>query len=388
MIDPCTFAKSQKMVWVKHFLNDNYTSAWKSIEIEMLKFFHSDYLMLWKAEAPQCVLNKLKNCQLIETLKTWYEYRHLVLKERNLTNFHMQDSIWYNKHVSLRHRPYYYYHAWYERGILNVSDLYRGGNFVKTFEDLVLEYDIPITDRRKYDSLMNGLFLNWFTDQYDVDGNVFDNIVSELVKKFKVPKHAYSLLRNKDHLSQSKVENKWQECLELDKNEVEWSEVHKNNFRCTLDTQLRSFYFKIFHNAIALNAFLHKIGRSDSPLCYFCKKLPETLKHIFCDCTVVTPMWEKLRECIDNRINESATTVYADFNYIFGVVTGNRHDRCITFLFLCLKFYIIRCKFQQVNLDFQSFLSFVKMKQKIEYRIAEKKGKLSAHFKKWTLSIV
>ena len=70
-----------------------------------------------------------------------------------------------------------------ERGILYVSHLYRGANCVKTFEDLVLEYDIPITDRRKYNSLMNGLFLNWFTDQYDVDENIFDKIVLELVRK-------------------------------------------------------------------------------------------------------------------------------------------------------------------------------------------------------------
>ena len=107
-------------------------------------------LYCYGKQAPQCVLNKLRNCQMIETLKVWYEYRYLALKEINLSNFHMQDSIWYNKYVSLRHRPYYYYHTWYERGILFVSHLYRGANCVKTFEDLVLEYDIPITDRRKY----------------------------------------------------------------------------------------------------------------------------------------------------------------------------------------------------------------------------------------------
>ena len=235
---------------------------------------------------------------------------------------------------------------------------------------------------------MNGLFLNWFTDQYDVDENIFDKIVLELVKKLKVPKHAYSLLRDKDYLSQNKVENKWEDCLGLDRNDIDWFAIHRHNFKCTLDTQLRSFYFKVYHNAIAVNSFLYKIGRSDSPLCYFCKKFPETLKHIFCDCTVVAPIWKKLAEYIDSMINESVTTVYLDFNHIFGVDIGNRHDKCITFLFLCLKFYIIRCKFQQADLDFQSFMSFVKMKQNIEYRIAERKGKLSSHFKKWTLSFI
>ena len=67
MIDPCTFAKSQKMVWMKQFLDNDYMSAWKCIEIEMFRLFHDDPLLLWKTEAPQCVLNKLRNCQMIET---------------------------------------------------------------------------------------------------------------------------------------------------------------------------------------------------------------------------------------------------------------------------------------------------------------------------------
>jgi len=56
MIDPCTYAKSQKMVWVKKFLYDDYLSAWKCIKIEMLKLFHYEYVSLWKAKAPRCAL--------------------------------------------------------------------------------------------------------------------------------------------------------------------------------------------------------------------------------------------------------------------------------------------------------------------------------------------
>ena len=43
---------------------------------------------------------------------------------------------------------------------------------------------------------------------------------------------------------------------------------------CTLETQIRAFYFKHFHRAICTNQFLHKIGRIDSPLCpFFVKNL-------------------------------------------------------------------------------------------------------------------
>ena len=76
--------------------------------------------------------------------------------------------------------------------------------------------------------------------------------------------------------------------------EKDWSIIHRDNFRCTIETQLRSFYFKIFHNVIGVNAFLFKIRKRDSPNCYFCSEEPETLDHLFCNCTKVVPLWENL----------------------------------------------------------------------------------------------
>ena len=75
--------------------------------------------------------------------------------------------------------------------------------------------------------------------------------------------------------------------------------------KCTIETQLRSFYFKMFHRAICTNQFLHKIGRTDSPNCYFCKKFPETLFHLFCECEKVTPLWDDLCFLINNISGES-----------------------------------------------------------------------------------
>ena len=55
--------------------------------------------------------------------------------------------------------------------------------------------------------------------------------------------------------------------------------IHKLSCRCTLETQLKSFYFIIVHNVFTLNAFLSKLEKIDSPLCAFCKRFTETLKH-------------------------------------------------------------------------------------------------------------
>ena len=65
--------------------------------------------------------------------------------------------------------------------------------------------------------------------------------------------------------------------------ETDWEEIHLRNFKCCIETKLRSFYFKICHKAIAFNDFLFKINRKDSDCCDFCKKFPETIIHVFCE---------------------------------------------------------------------------------------------------------
>ena len=50
-------------------------------------------------------------------------------------------------------------------------------------------------------------------------------------------KPVYSILR--DH-AVVKVENKWMDLLNV-LEEVEWDYIHKANFTCTIETQLRSF---------------------------------------------------------------------------------------------------------------------------------------------------
>ena len=60
------------------------------------------------------------------------------------------------------------------------------------------------------------------------------------------------------------------------------------------------------------------------------------------------------------------------------------HKISINFIILCLKSYIHRCKFQNVCPCFQVYKNLVKIKLNTEYRIAENKGQLSKHFKKFT----
>ena len=104
-----------------------------------------------------------------------------------------------------------------------------------------------------------------------------------------LPKSQDSLILNKNYIPENRIKF-WDNFFETDADadedledpeDTDWEEIHNRNFRCSIDTRLRSFYFKIFHNAIAFNNFLFKINLKDSPNCDFCQNSPETIKHIF-----------------------------------------------------------------------------------------------------------
>ena len=86
-----------------------------------------------------------------------------------------------------------------------------------------------------------------------------------------------------------------------------------------------------------------------------------------------------------NSISEESFS-FSVFEKMFGVTDTSEHT-CISYIFLCLKYYIHRCKFQEADLSFVAFMNLVKTKRNIEYKIAVSKGKLRKHFKKWALDL-
>ena len=57
------------------------------------------------------------------------------------------------------------------------------------------------------------------------------------------------------------------------------------------------------------------------------------------------------------------------------------------YLFLCLKYHIYSCKFQNKRPNFSGFKIFVKNNRECEYIIAKKRDKLSLHLKKWRFEL-
>ena len=97
--------------------------------------------------------------------------------------------------------------------------------------------------------------------------------------------------------------------------------------------------------------------------------------YFFCECDFVKPFWLE----IDNifHLNTEFDCQLSNFENIFGIFD----NKFLTYIILCTKYFIYRCKFQDKKLHINGLKSFIKSQREIEYCIAKKKGKLSPHFK-------
>ena len=135
--------------------------------------------------------------------------------------------------------------------------------------------------------------------------------------------------------------------------------------------------FKLFFSKVRLS-FPHSL--SCSHYCDFCDKFPESVIHIFCECDFVRSIWEELLKIIKDKHDVDFTT--SNFDKIFGAFG----DKFLTYLFLCLKYHIYSCKFQNKRPTFYGVKN-VKNNRECEYVIAKKRDKLSFHFKRWRFEL-
>ena len=286
------------------------------------------------------------------------------------------QSLWFNKKIRCKSKQYFYYDDWYGKNVYTISDLLNPPlPGFKLFEELILDFDISNKDRRKYNFLIKNIPNFWLENRNKEEMNVVDDIIINLVQTKKVPRYAYKILYGS--CTPDNRYEYWNDKVSVP-HDVNWETIHSVNFKCTIDTRLRSLYFKIFHNAIALNNFLFKIKRKDTPNCSFCDKKPETMVHLFCNCDIVIPMWQDLLLII--RSKYKSDVVLNDFKKMFGVPS----DTFLSFLFLSLKSYIHTCKFRNITPTSAAFKIYMRTQKETEYYIAKKRGKLQFHFKKWS----
>ena len=174
---------------------------------------------------------------------------------------------------------------------------------------------------------------------------------------------------------------KWHNKLKIQYTQDIWSIVYNIPYKCTTDTKLRWFQFRLIHRILGVNSFLLKINKVDSGLCSFCNLEEETIIHLFCGCPITLLFWNNVAQWLREI---SKTQVQIDEELcLFGV---RSYQFCaLNTIILISRFHIYKMKMNNKLPNFGIFKGEVKRYFDLERYIFIKNNLCDKFNKKWAL---
>ena len=106
--------------------------------------------------------------------------------------------------------------------------------------------------------------------------------------------------------------------------DIDWEKVYTLAFKCTLDTKIREFHYKILNCIVSTNVKLNLIGVVESPNCTFCQEASESVEHLLFSCRISFDFWKHVlswpwlirdSDVHDETINES-DVIFGKFDIV------------------------------------------------------------------------
>ncbi len=88
----------------------------------------------------------------------------------------------------------------------------------------------------------------------------------------------------------------------------------------TVSYKLQSFQYKLLHQSHTTNKFAFMIGVWPTDKCTFCQQSPDSLVHMFCDCSGSQLFWYRVKQWLQNNVGmditlDRVTIFFCCFNY-------------------------------------------------------------------------
>ena len=141
------------------------------------------------------------------------------------------------------------------------------------------------------------------------------------------------------------------------------------------------FQYKILNNVLYLNQRLSNMNIVGSSFCSQCKKEPETISHLFLNCTFSQKLWSNTQKwCspIFKLPNLSEKIVF------LGYLNEETNNILTNHIILLYKYFLYSKRDYPEGTNFKAFKAFIRDINKTEKFIAKKNNnKFSMHFRKW-----
>ena len=312
-----------------------------------------------------------------DVLESWSEYNYYV-------DFRIENQIiWYNSNIKIAGKMVMWSDV-HNKGLIYVHQLFHSQEY-KSAEQVYREYGLTVL---RYNSLKAALPKEW-KDFF---------LAQHKATMFPLPPHTYDMyIHGSEKKLASKVYNflaedvllihnkylKWKQELGQDFSEslVEFGRMHLEFYKVTNITKFRSFQYRILQRALVTNVLLSKWGLVETNLCSFCGEHIETLRHMFCECVCVIPLWQNLLAFIQQEYGVKGCNI-SNENIIFNRICDKK---CNIANFLCLvtKQFIYSQRCMRGQLSFTILKTRIRALHNVEKYIAVKNNRSAQHVRKW-----
>ena len=309
-----------------------------------------------------------------------------VLFDKN--DYSDQKFLWFNRAIKYQNKSMFI-EEFYKAGIFDFDQLLKSVDQLYTYDEIATLFNLTPNNKSfiTYIKLMSAIPQTWMTTNVNARRNdtflEFKQSAEHLIVSLgKSNKTAYNFLRDKSKILPEKQQQKWCEVLQLPSDAIDWPQIYQNNFYATIETKLRSFQIRLNYRSIVTNSQLFGMEIVSNNLCSFCREVPETLIHLFCDCNFVALFWNDVFDWISARCNVYCSR--SNLHKLFGLQEKKRFH-FVNMLLLCARFLIYRCKINKTKPNINQYFTMLQQIKKSEFYIAKKKNKLDIHYQKWNI---
>lgn len=364
---------SLKISWLRRLRLDN--------DSQLTQFVYNLFprmklLSSMGGEFASAIRESVDNCFWKDVLK---HYRKLCCRcpPANPKEF-MAEHIHYNIHI-VRDKGTVYVKEWVDQNIVKISQLMNEHGQFLSYCDFKRKFPTILrTNFLLYEGIVSAL--RRYRDKFEYMSEV--DSVFEMENKvwlcIEAGNKAVKNMLTETGTLPTAVE-RWNSTFE----ELDWKKIFMKNFSSTRDTQLRWFQSRLLHRILPTKCYLHKLEIEDSPLCIYCHQEEETINHLFWHCDVVQTFWGQLWSLLLFHCTHCDRFTLTEKLVIFGWTETTKTDVVIDFILLIAKFFIWKCRFQNVHPVLDNFVHLLKYRYKIERTAACCRGTIVDFEKAW-----
>lgn len=373
---------SMRIMWIKRFLFQN-NARWKCLPNAFFPLFDLRDIFMSRCEIDFLFL-KIPDFYN-EVLLAWKHFKAAFIPSNTFEV--RKEFLWFNPFIQINGISIFY-KVWYDHGIKYINDIVKQNGEFMSCNDINTKYNLNISFLDIL-SIKSAIPTNWkeMLTKQNVNPNSESFKVLVVYKGKNTPissltaKDVYNILLEQIEVSVTAKE-KWEESFNVEISGNKWEQIFCLPFKCTTESKLQAFQYKILHRFAAHNYLLKKYNLSDTERCFYCQNV-ETLEHKYYECREVFAFWRHFFSwwsiVFGERLNLSKDSI------IFGMLESD--DIKLNFCILLGKYYInyvknIRTE-RQCTVSLQFFLKFVKRRLELLEYIYLIKDNLNSFHDDW-----